>query len=791
MKRQRATSHATRLLSAEAETGKITQEEKDALRALIIEGDPAAEEALDQATKGNAVPLKHLAANSRNLRSRLQQLSNDGLLSLRHSLGSMSEKVDNFDSNIGEIVGPTTSRNSDTNRALYGLNAGDSFDLEALLWEVVTTDADTGGGAKTSVPTIDDLSSNLGDHLYFDPNLRNSFAGNSLDMGFGTEAEYDSVARDVMGAPAAINAWQSGVANDEEEESPRKRTASECSSQRSMISDATSESVAIPRSGETVGNASLLLAQARARESTARPDGVFSGGFKIIDNYFTGNKNEDRDASSLRNEIDGGGKNELGANDEMPLPRMSNGANIATIVGSDLDAIEHGILSAFDEDSVDFVEDSDMNFEGLFDFAGVPGDVTAEGTNEGKKPENESSDSSLKTRQRGRGRRIVTDRKSRPEQKKASGRKNGKKMGRGSSTVFASSGVVSGSSFSAGSSGSNWPFRLVRTASVNEKVPSMTASTWHSGPQTTASSSTPIVMPIGVHMNNMSFMTPQSMPSPGHFGFQQMFQNGIPLHGSAPQSGGNFKAPVGINASWHAGMGMIPQQFSMMQGSKAIVRNSEGANKDNNMRGSESSNGGDPGRAQRIASLSDRADVLQENGYLTPHQRGLVQIIFRRGDDYLCSRFNEAMTEAESGSTANLMELLRMAERLRELPASTGTSVTPGKKATASGSNTEVSFDGPMAKNEYMSSLSSGVNEFSSSRLERFSIEELNRNKNLLVAAVQSSKTQAVELRNSKQFDLALKKMKEMKEQEAQLAAHEEELGRRKSQNNDNIRTQK
>ena len=146
-----------------------------------------------------------------------------------------------------------------------------------------------------------------------------------------------------------------------------------------------------------------------------------------------------------------------------------------------------------------------------------------------------------------------------------------------------------------------------------------------------------------------------------------MFQTGIPLHGSAPQSGGNFKAPVGINASWHAGMGMIPQQFSMMQGSKAIVRNSEGANKDNIMRGSERRSGGDPGRAQRIASLSDRADVLQENGHLTPHQRGLVQIIFRRGDDYLCSRFNEAMTEAESGSTANLMELLRMAERLREL----------------------------------------------------------------------------------------------------------------------------
>ena len=136
----------------------------------------------------------------------------------------------------------------------------------------------------------------------------------------------------------------------------------------------------------------------------------------------------------------------------------------------------------------------------------------------------------------------MTDRKSRPEQKKVSVVKKWEENGGG--FLFASSGVVSGSSFSAGSSGSNWPFRLVRTASVNEKVPSMTASTWHSGPQTTASSSTPIVMPIGVHMNNMSFMTPQSMPSPGHFGFQQMFQNGIPLHGSAPQSGGNFKAPV-------------------------------------------------------------------------------------------------------------------------------------------------------------------------------------------------------------------------------------------------------
>ena len=56
-----------------------------------------------------------------------------------------------------------------------------------------------------------------------------------------------------------------------------------------------------------------------------------------------------------------------------------------------MDAIEHGILSAFDEDSVDFVEDSDMNFEGLADFAG--GDGTAEASMKAKM----SSDSSLKT----------------------------------------------------------------------------------------------------------------------------------------------------------------------------------------------------------------------------------------------------------------------------------------------------------------------------------------------------------------------------------------------------------
>ena len=47
---------------------------------------------------------------------------------------------------------------------------------------------------------------------------------------------------------------------------------------------------------------------------------------------------------------------------------------------------------------------------------------------------------------------------------------------------------------------------------------------------------------------------------------------------------------------------MIPQQFSMMRGNKAMVRNSEGANKDNNMRGSESSSGGDRGER----SVSDR-----------------------------------------------------------------------------------------------------------------------------------------------------------------------------------------
>ena len=61
------------------------------------------------------------------------------------------------------------------------------------------------------------------------------------------------------------------------------------------------------------------------------------------------------------------------------------------------------------------------------------------------------------------------------------------------------------------------------------------------------------------------------------------------------------------------------------------------------------------------------------------------------------------------------------------------------------------------------------------------SAEQFSKNKRLLASSFM----------NSKQFDLALKKMKEMKEQEAQLAAHEEELGRRKSQNNDNIRTHK
>ena len=51
--------------------------------------------------------------------------------------------------------------------------------------------------------------------MYFDPNLRNSFAGNSLDMGFGTEA-IGSVARDVMARRRRVHG--KGVANDEEED---------------------------------------------------------------------------------------------------------------------------------------------------------------------------------------------------------------------------------------------------------------------------------------------------------------------------------------------------------------------------------------------------------------------------------------------------------------------------------------------------------------------------------------------------------------------------------------------
>jgi hypothetical protein len=812
MKRARATSHATRLLSSEEATGTITAEQKMLLRSMITNGDPEVEEALDQAALGNSQRLKDLALNGGSaLHTRLRQLSNDGLLPLRFSRGSSQDMSGSVDFTIG-AGGLAEGESGGGSMRPHSLEMEDGFDLEALLKEMVSADSttesahrdmgagDSARGGRDATRAVDDLSNNLGDHLYFDPSLRHSFhANNSLDLDMSNRGgNGDDVAREAIAAAAMQHQFGGTAADDDEPESPRKRTASECSSQRSMISDGTGEGAGIPRSAERSGKAGLLLAQSRARESTSRTENSLGCGFQIIDNYFPDASN--RGSASPADKVGasqqggktrqgGGAASGGGSGGDWASRQLGESADNAE---EDLDAIERSILSALDENGGDFVEDGDMNFEGLFDFPDMSDDMISEDLI-GQTSEDVTVDTKpRKGRQRGtNARRGAGAGESKSAKAKPRTRRSSKKDGK------STGGKSSGSSASSpGSFGFNWPFPLTRGSEVNEKVSGMTASTWH-GAQGASSVTAPVMMPMGMRVNQMNFVAPQSMPTHGRFGFQQMFQPGMSPQGGnlqGPQQNNSaYVMPQGVNASWHAGMGfqphalpsgMLPQQFSMIQNTNVAMRQSEGSNLSERPRGSGSSGGGETGRSLRVGALSERADILQERGLLTPHQRGLVQIIFRRGDDYLCTRFDEAMTEAEAGRTDRLSELLRMAERLRELPPPAGSSNTalPAAQNLGGTAVNASSGAGSAGTAEAPSSTAAAASPpvaTTAKAVEQLSIEELRSGINSLLSAVQASKAQAVELRNSKQFDLALKAMKRMKEEEAKLAAYQGALERR------------
>lgn len=747
MKRARATSNATRQLSTEEATGTITMEQKMLLRSMIANGDPKVEDALDQAALGNADLLKELASSGgSSLRSRLQQLSSDGLLPLRFSRNYWQDLGGSGRSSVawtmcGNDAPEKGSRTSRCEPGSHSLAMEDTIDLEALLKEMVEPDVGSEVREVDAAQAVDELSTDLGHHLYLDPNVRHSLqTSNSLDLGLGHgggnvgDFSRQSILSDMMHSELHNEAVM------DEPESPRKRSASECSSQRSMISDAASEGF-----GERPGKAGLLLAQSRARESTK----AFGGSFEIIDNYFV----DSPAARGIEPERGGRGssnaelqKDNNGSSGDLRVADGGGrggggrfGENITTFE-RDLDAIERSILSALDEDGATHVEDGDVSFEGIFDFA----DMSSDGMTDDARPRApEGRGGEFRSMQRSTSLIAGGSGALEPEN-----RSQQRKKDHGTSKV---SGALKsgdgGAEFGDGGERSSlpisdWPFPFIRKAGVNNNI-GMASSTWHVGAQASSEATAATLMPMRV--NQMRFVAPQSLPAHGYFGFQNVPQPANVPTGSDPdrQQHPQFTslAPHSAHASWHAGMGfqphlltgVLPSHLAMLQNAPMSMRRSDGGSNDM-PRESGSSCGGDPGRALRVAGLSDRADILQERGVLTPHQRGIAQIIFRRGDDYLCTRFDEAMADAEAGKAGRLTELLRMAERLR-------------------------------------GSVSSAP--------EGASIHELRSGIFELVTAVRSSKASAVKLRNAKQFNLALTAMKQMKEEEKRLAAYRGELERR------------
>lgn len=88
MKRSRAISHRTRTISEATRSGLITADERHFLQQRVSQGDPVVEEALEEASNGNAGPLTALLASGKNpqLRARLATLSRDGHLRERLSV---------------------------------------------------------------------------------------------------------------------------------------------------------------------------------------------------------------------------------------------------------------------------------------------------------------------------------------------------------------------------------------------------------------------------------------------------------------------------------------------------------------------------------------------------------------------------------------------------------------------------------------------------------------------------------------------------------------------------------
>ena len=88
MKRSRAISHRTRTISEATRSGLITPDERHFLQQRVSQGDPVVEEALEEASNGNADPLTALLASGKNpqLRARLATLSRDGHLRERLSV---------------------------------------------------------------------------------------------------------------------------------------------------------------------------------------------------------------------------------------------------------------------------------------------------------------------------------------------------------------------------------------------------------------------------------------------------------------------------------------------------------------------------------------------------------------------------------------------------------------------------------------------------------------------------------------------------------------------------------
>lgn len=681
MKRNRGVSNAARHLSTVTAEGIITDEQKLWLRSVLAEGDPAVEDALDQATMGNSQPLKNLVHSGNNaLRARLESLSKDNEFQrLSYSRSQDGPNILDLEdltedlrfSTLSTIETPETILNNEnsTTAASRGGDSGgtddNGFDLEALLDEVTgmmtaTTSPNTGAMTSTTGPlnSLDKTSSDL-----------------ELDFTFG----------------------------DEESENGDRDGAS-------MISSS-SDGGGGGR-GKLSLRGSLMLAQMRARETS------------------TGSR-------MMHDNLHGGSLTGIDDNDEGGFDSLNDGINLSIIDdyfvdesttvsrGQDLDSIDRSMLAVLAQD--DTFSPQQTKFKGNAYENISKNQIWS--VEEPPPPPPPSASSGFQQQQQ----QQQQQKGFQPQQPFYS--------------PFMFGSCVGGANNNQQNNGTSW-----------------------NGPAS--------------HTGSSPMMGP-AYGSP----------TGTMMPGAAGGGGGWQQQP----ASWTAGMDPL-QVLQLQHRAQVMQRNgmvpgpmdhhfmSDTASTHSN--GSSGSN--KRGRV-RMNELCNRFDMIQNRLNLTSQQRELVFLVLNRDDRFLTKQFDTAISDAEKGRPQQLIGLIQKAESmstsLKEVSAlttslqsnSSNNSSLNGAASPTSSQSSTANVVPPLSPEEEESFQFQSTLASAQAACASLDIELLEEHENILKELVLLRKTSAVTLRDAKQFDGALKVMKELKQAQGLLDTCQKQIAKARS----------